>query len=361
VPTAIHNATPESRPLTPQANSPPPLPGPLPGSRPAPKQTTHRDLVGLQGMPPGDLRAILTRTRQLDSTKTTAPSLAGKTIANLFFEDSTRTRSSFTVAAQRLGANVLDLLGGTSSVNKGETLIDTARNVEAMGVAGLVVRARQAGAAAMIADSCDCPVINAGDGKHEHPTQGLLDIYTIAESHLRLDNFDLTGLRIAIVGDVASSRVARSGIAGLRTLGASLVCVGPPNFAPASLANLGVDVSSNLDSIVGDVDAVMMLRIQFERHADADSKPGETKKGSIASIREFREFYALTNQRAQRMKPGAVVMHPGPINRGIELDADVADGPRSVILRQVTNGVTVRMAVLERACVATPIPNQDKC
>lgn len=314
------------------------------------------DLLGLQGVSAADLRSMLRHAR-LVAERPSSPSLAGLTVANLFFEDSTRTRSSFTVAAQRLGARVLDLLGGTSSVNKGETLIDTARNVEAMGVAALVVRARQAGSAAMIADACACPVINAGDGKHEHPTQGLLDIYTLAEAHGRLDSFDLSGLRVAIVGDVSSSRVARSNIAAMRTLGATVVCIGPPAFVPRSLSSLGVDVSGDLDAHLGTADAVMMLRIQFERHGDGGSPGADAKKpaAAIASVREFRECYALTSARAAQMRPGAVVMHPGPINRGIELDADVADGPRSVILRQVTNGVTVRMAVLERAVLGGPM------
>jgi aspartate carbamoyltransferase catalytic subunit len=312
-------------------------------------------LLGLQGMPADELRALLTATHDVAS-RPPGHSLAGRIVANLFFEDSTRTRTSFSVAAKRLGAEVVDLMGGVSSVSKGETLIDTARNVEAMGVACLVVRARQSGAAALIARHVRCPVINAGDGRHEHPTQGLLDTYTLAESHGRLGSFDLRGLRIAIVGDVAASRVARSAIAAMTTLGAEVVCAGPPALVPRSIASLGAQVTHELDALLPRVDAVMMLRIQFERYTDAKPPTGEAPKSSpIASIREYRELYALTPERARLMKPGAIVMHPGPINRGIELDAAVADGDRSVILRQVANGVLVRMAVLQRA-ILDPLP-----
>jgi len=307
-----------------------------------------RGLLGLQGMPAQDIRSLLTATREMAGRSTVEPSLSGRIIANLFFEDSTRTRTSFSVAAKRLGAEVVDLLGGNSSVSKGETLIDTARNVEAMGVAALVVRARQSGAALMIARSVACPVLNAGDGRHEHPTQGLLDIYTLAESHGRLADFDLRGLKVAIVGDVAASRVARSAIAGMTALGAEVVCVGPPVMVPRGFSGLGAKVSAELDPLLPEVDAVMMLRIQFERYGDTKPGADAPKSSPIASVREFRELFALTTERAGLMKKGAVVMHPGPINRGIELDAEVADGPRSVILRQVTNGVLVRMAVLER-------------
>jgi len=276
--------------------------------------------------------------------------LAGTLVANLFFEDSTRTRTSFSVAAKRLGGDTVDLMGFASSVNKGETLVDTSLNVEAMGVDAIVIRAKQSGAAAMIARACKVPVINAGDGKHEHPTQGLLDTYTLAEAHGRLDDFDLRGLRVLIVGDIASSRVARSAIIGMSALGARVVCVGPPGLAPGGIRSLGCDVSHDLDAHLSKADAVMMLRMQFERHDGDTDKAGDRKSSVIASVREYREGYALTGARAERLKPACVVMHPGPMNRGIEIDGDVADGPRTVILRQVTNGVAVRMAVLA-ACV----------
>jgi aspartate carbamoyltransferase catalytic subunit len=228
-------------------------------------------------------------------------------------------------------------------VNKGETLVDTARTVEAMGVDALVVRAKQSGAAALIQSAVRVPVINAGDGRHEHPTQGLLDAATIAHSHHRAD-FNLTGLTVAIVGDIVNSRVARSNIAALGTLGATIICVGPPSMAPRSLESLGTRVSHDLDRVLPVADAVMMLRIQFERQGEAPL---------LASVRDYRDAFALTRARMARLKPGAIIMHPGPMNRGIEIDADVADGPRSVIFQQVAQGVLVRMAVLE-ACVLNP-------
>jgi len=316
-----------------------------------------RHLLGLQGVSAAELRVLLRAASAMGGAGDRTRTLAGRIVANLFFEDSTRTRTSFSIAAKRLGAEVVDLLGSTSSVNKGETLADTARVVEAMGVDAIVVRARQAGAAHVVARAVGVPVINAGDGRHEHPTQGLLDIHVLAAAHGRMETFDLTGLRVAIVGDVISSRVARSAIAGMTALGAEVVCVGPPAFAPRTLGSLGVGgvgvgVSHDLSAVLPEVDAVMLLRIQFERHGEGEGPGapggvGVVKGGAmIASVREYRARYALTAERARGMKPGAIVMHPGPINRGIELDAEVADGPRSVILRQVAAGVAVRMGVL---------------
>lgn len=317
----------------------------------------QKDLVGLQGVEAAALRGLLTRARGMLGNQAVTPTLAGRNIANLFFEDSTRTRTSFTVAAQRLGAAVANLSAQASSLSKGETLIDTARNVEAMGVAALVVRAKQAGAAAAIARAVACPVINAGDGKHEHPTQALLDIYTLAEARGRLETFDLSGLTVAIVGDIVSSRVARSNLAGMTTLGATVVCVGPAGLAPKALEALApagrCRVTNDLDSVLPEADAVMMLRVQFERHGGATPAGGEMVPKSsptIASIREYRAFFGMTAERAGRLKAGAVVMHPGPINRGLELDPEVADGAQSVILRQVAVGVGVRMAVLDACC-----------
>lgn len=319
-------------------------------ARSAPPAPIGPHLLGLQGMSAAHIREYVRETAHIagatgDALATIERRLRGRIIANLFFEDSTRTRTSFGIAARRLGADVADLLGGASSVNKGETLIDTALNVEAMGVAAIVVRAKQAGAAALIASRVRCPVINAGDGRHEHPTQGLLDLYTLCDRLGRRDPLDLSGVRLAIVGDVAGSRVARSAIAGVGALGGEVICVGPPALAPESLARLGCRVHRSLDDILPIADAVMMLRIQFER---AESTPGTpaARPPVIASVREYRAGYALTAQRAAMMKPGAIVMHPGPINRGIELDADVADGPRSVILDQVRAGVWARMAAL---------------
>jgi aspartate carbamoyltransferase catalytic subunit len=327
---------------------PPPLP-----RRPA-KPVQTPDLLGLQGMSADDLRSYLTSARAL-AAEPAKPTLAGKIIANVFLEDSTRTRTSFGIAARRLGADVIDIIGAASSVNKGETLIDTARNIEAMGVDAIVVRASQSGAATMIADAVACPVVNAGDGRHEHPTQGLLDIFTIAQCHGRSKTFDMGDLTVAIVGDIAASRVARSNIAGLTTLGAQVICVGPPNMAPASLTALSPNlrVERDLNRVLPRVDAVIMLRIQFERTAEGKAIQGAAlvaKAPGIASIREYRERYGLSLARTELMKPTAVLLHPGPINRGIELDESVADGPRSMILKQVENGVLVRMAVLARLC-----------
>jgi aspartate carbamoyltransferase catalytic subunit len=323
---------------------------------------SHRHLLGLQELTPEQIRVALRTARSFADVSTRSikkvPALRGKVVANLFFEESTRTRVSFTLAAQRLSADVVDL-GSSSSVSKGETIEDTAHNIEAMGVDALVVRHKLSGAAALIARTVSCAVINAGDGRHEHPTQGLLDAYTLAEASGRLDSLDFSGLRVAIVGDIANSRVARSNVAALSALGAEVVCIGPPTLAPRSLEALApgqVRVEWDLDAALPSVDAVNMLRIQFERHvvdpAEAKS-PGATAKSSPAfpSIREYVRMYGLTAERAAKMRPHAIVMHPGPINRGVELAGDVADGPRSVILKQVANGLSVRMAALF-LCVA---------
>ncbi|MBX3318188.1 MAG: aspartate carbamoyltransferase [Phycisphaeraceae bacterium] len=333
---------------------------PEPG-RAMPRPT--RDLLALRGMGTAELKELLARSRAMIPAAMGRTDLShilkGRAVGLLFFEDSTRTRLSFTMAAQRLGATTLDLASGGSSVSKGETLIDTALNVEAIGAAALVVRAKQSGAAHQIAQPAKIPVLNGGDGKHEHPTQALLDALTIAESLGRSAAFDLTGLSIAIVGDVISSRVARSNIAALSALGAQVIVVGPPTLAPKSMSTLGCKVEHDLDNVLPTVDAVMMLRVQFERHggegssgasggashAAAPAKPPITPS-SIVSVRAYREGYALTSARAAMLKPHAVVLHPGPINRGIEMDQDVADGPRSAVLRQVTHGVAVRMASL---------------
>ncbi len=315
-----------------------------------------RGLLGLSGMPTDELRGLLIASREMrramDDPAGIEPVLARRVVANLFFEDSTRTRTSFSVAARRLGAEVVDLMGFASSINKGETLVDTALNVEAMGVDVLVVRARQSGSVSDIARAVRCPVVNAGDGRHEHPTQGLLDTLALAIAAGREEDFDLRGLRVAIVGDVASSRVARSAISAMTAMGARVVCVGPPGMAPAGLKAMGCEVSNDLDAVLPDLDAVMMLRIQFERHGEEGLKSDgvEKKVSAFASVREYRAFYALTVERSRRLKPGAVIMHPGPMNRGLEIDGEVADGPRSIILAQVSCGVAVRMAVL-RACL----------
>jgi len=295
----------------------------------------------LQGLEPDEIRALLGLTREF-AEQGPRPVLTGRTVATLFFEDSTRTRTSFMLAASRLGATVVDLSGAGTSMSKGETPTDTAQVIEAMGVDAIVVRDKHAGVPSLLHRAVQCSVLNAGDGKHEHPTQGLLDLYTLGESLGLLDSFDYSGLNIVIVGDLASSRVARSTTAGLSALGAHVTLVGPPTLAPRKLSVLGCDVSTDLDAALEDADAVMMLRIQFERGAGRQ----------LAGVADYRVGYALDPERAARLKPGAVVLHPGPINRGVELDTPVADGGRSVVLRQVRNGVFVRMAALS-ACMAT--------
>lgn len=314
---------------------------------------TRRHLTGLQGLTGAEIRAALLAARSFatlaerDAEAGPPPAdpapLKGRVIANLFFEDSTRTRLSFTLAARRGGAEVIDLTGPGSSISKGETLLDTALVVEAMSVDAVVVRHASSGAAELLSKHLKCSVLNAGDGRHEHPTQGLLDAYTIAEAHGRLDDFDLSGLRVAIVGDIVSSRVARSDIAGLSALGAKVVCVGPPSLAPRSLTTLGCEVSHDLDAVLPTIDAMQLLRIQFERSAP------------VGGLRDYIAGYQVNGERAARMTPGAIVMHPGPMNAGVEVTRDVADGPRSRILRQVTHGLSVRLAAL-RLCIEANAP-----
>jgi len=269
--------------------------------------------------------------------------LGGRVVANVFFEDSTRTRVSFSIAAHDLGASVVDLTSKGSSVAKGETLLDTAWTIEAMGVDVMVVRAGQSGACALIDAHTRCSVINAGDGSHQHPTQALADALTIGRSFERDSDWDFRGLKIAIVGDVVSSRVARSNAGLLTAMGAEVVLVGPPSMVPGSLSSLGSSLgctlTSEFDSVVGEVDAVMMLRIQFERGSG----------GVLASTREYHARYGMNESRAAKMKRGGIVMHPGPMNRGVEIAAAVADGERSAVLDQVNNGVLVRKAVLAHA------------
>ncbi len=260
-----------------------------------------------------------------------APTLRGKVVVNLFFEDSTRTRNSFTLAARRLSADVVEFTKKSSSVSKGETLIDTARNLEAMGIDIVVIRHNAGGAAKLLSRHIDACVINAGDGFDEHPTQGLLDVYTIREVKGTLE-----GLKIGIVGDIAHSRVARSDIWAMTKLGAEIILVGPPTLMPAQASRLPVRVSYSLDAVLEELDVINMLRIQFER---LGSNP-------FPSVREYSHFFGLTVDRMKRAKPDLTVMHPGPINRGLEIESEVADGPNSVILRQVANGLAVRMAVL---------------
>lgn len=306
-------------------------------------------LLTLHNLPADEIRAILREAmafRSASASGSLPQRLSGRTVGTLFFENSTRTRTSFSIAALRLGAEVIDLPVAGSSHAKGETLTDTARTVEALGVDALVVRASQSGAVEMIARRVGCAVLNAGDGRHEHPTQGLLDALTLADATGRSETLDLSGLHVAIVGDVVSSRVARSNVFGLTALGAAVTLVGPPALAPPTLGALAprVRVGHDFDAVLPHADAVMMLRVQFERHGDATRMASP----AFASLREFRAACGLSAERARRMKPGAVVMHPGPVNRGLELDGEVADSERSLILKQVANGVPVRMATLVR-------------
>ncbi len=259
------------------------------------------------------------------------PLLKGRTCANLFFENSTRTRTSFALAARRLGAETVDFTAAGSSLSKGETVTDTARNIEAMNVDAMVVRHQTPGTPHLLARNVSCSVVNAGDGPHEHPTQGLLDIMTIREHR-----GNLAGLRVALVGDIAHSRTARSNIWGLKKLGAQVIVCGPSTLVSRRWEAVGVEVSHDLDAILPHVDVLNLLRIQFERQA---ARP-------FPSVREYALLYAMNRERLARAKDNIVIMAPGPINRGVEVTPDVADGPHSVILDQVTNGLAVRMAVL---------------
>ncbi|MFA7237052.1 MAG: aspartate carbamoyltransferase catalytic subunit [Phycisphaeraceae bacterium] len=299
----------------------------------------HKHLLGLEDLSPADLRHVLTTAHGFESVSTRSvkkvPALRGKVVVNLFFEPSTRTKSSFFLAASRLSADVLDFTASMSSEKKGETLRDTARNIEAMGVDIIVVRHNRSGAAYQLAQHVDCPVVNAGDGQHEHPTQGLLDIYTIAQRLGRAD-FDMTGLTVAIVGDIAHSRVARSNIHGLTKLGAKVLLVGPPTLLPRGFEQMGCEVHHDFDAVLGRVDVINMLRVQFERLTSP----------AFPSVREYTKLFGLTTARLTQARKDVLVMHPGPINRGLEIESAVADGPNSAILQQVANGLAVRMAVL---------------
>lgn len=296
---------------------------------------TRRHLLGLEELSAEEISFVLDTADSFKEVSTRSvkkvPALRGRVVVNAFFEDSTRTRVSFGLAAQRLSADVVDFSEKTSSTKKGETLIDTARNIEAMGIDVMVVRHSAAGSAQVLARNLKCHVVNAGDGAHEHPTQGLLDLYTIRERFGRVE-----GLKVAIVGDIANSRVARSDLWGLKKLGAEVILVGPPTLLPRAFEQLGARVVHDLDSVIGEVDVVNMLRVQFER----------IQSSQFPTVREFTSMYGLTWDRFQRCKKDVFVMHPGPMNRGIEISSDIADGAQSGILQQVANGLAVRMAVL---------------
>jgi len=296
---------------------------------------SRKDLVGLDELSTDEIVHILDTAESFKEVSTRSikkvPALRGKVVALLFFEDSTRTRMSFELAASRLSADTLLFTAKGSSVTKGETTLDTARNIEAMGVDIFVIRHSQPGAPHLLARQLDASVINAGDGPHEHPTQALLDIFTIRQQLGHVE-----GLRVAIVGDIAHSRVARSNILALRKLGAEVVVVGPPTLVPSAIRAMGCDISHSLDEVLADVDVINMLRIQFERFGS----------NLFPSVREYQKLYGLDAERLACCKKNVLVMHPGPINRGVEITTDVADGPNSCILQQVTNGLAIRMAVL---------------
>jgi len=292
-------------------------------------------LLGLHEVPREDIQLILDSTDTfleiLDRPIKKVPTLQGKTVVNLFFENSTRTRISFELAERRLSADVVNFATSSSSVSKGETLLDTARNIEAMKVDIVVMRHSAAGSGHFLSTRCTSKFINAGDGAHEHPTQGLLDMFSIRQKFGTLE-----GLRVCIIGDIAHSRVARSNIYGLITMGAEVAVCGPPSMIPFDMEKLGVRVFTSLPDALRFSDAINVLRIQLERDAGAD----------FPSLREYRNTFGITRERLDAAGKDITVLHPGPINRGVEIESEVADGPYSVILPQVTNGVAIRMAVL---------------
>lgn len=302
------------------------------------KAPTH--LLGIEDLTMEQIRLFLDRGQQfkkeLDAGTRKWETLRGRTVVSLFYEASTRTRGSFEMAAKRLGADFIHIAAdATTSVSKGETLIDTARNLEAMNPDFLVLRHSSSGAPQLLARQLQIPLINAGDGFHEHPTQALLDAMTMEEHFTPLGK-KISGLRVTIVGDIAHSRVARSNIRLLQKFGARITVCGPQTLLPPAMDKLGVQTANTLPEALKDADVVMMLRIQFERQNDKQ----------IPSTAEYYRFYGLHGQSVKHLPPHAIIMHPGPLNRGVEISPEVADGKNSVILNQVTNGVAVRMAVL---------------
>lgn len=294
-----------------------------------------KDLLGLEELSAAQIVSILDTAEAFKEVSERpikkVPALRGKTIVNLFFEASTRTRISFEFAEKRLSADTVNVAVQGSSVSKGETLVDTARNLEAMRIDMVVIRHHASGAARFLGERIRSNVINAGDGKHEHPTQGLLDLLTLRDRFGKI-----AGLKVAICGDVLHSRVARSNIWGLLKLGAEVAVCGPPTLLPKGLAELGVTVMHRIEEAIQWADALNVLRLQLER----------MESGFVPSLREYNRIFGVTRDRLAKAGRDIVIMHPGPMNRGVEIDSDVADGPNSVILPQVTNGVAVRMAVL---------------
>lgn len=294
-----------------------------------------KDLLGIETLSPEEIELFLTTAASFKEvgarTIKKVPALRGRTIINLFYEASTRTRISFEIAAKRLSADAINVSVASSSVSKGETLVDTVRNLQAMAPDVIVMRHHASGAPHIVAKEVEAAVVNAGDGMHEHPTQALLDAFTILEAKQKL-----SGLKVVIVGDLLHSRVFRSNLQLLTKMGSQVVVSGPPTLIPPHIQELGAEVAPTLEQALVDADVVMMLRVQKERMTGA----------FFPSVREYFRLYALTPARLERAKPDVILMHPGPLNRGLEIDSAVADGPYSLILEQVTNGVAVRMAVL---------------
>jgi aspartate carbamoyltransferase catalytic subunit len=295
----------------------------------------RKHLLGLEGVSKQEIIYILDTAESFKEVLSRpipkVPTLRGKTVVNLFFESSTRTRISFELAQKRLSADTVNFTAAASSVNKGETLRDTARNIEAMKIDMVVIRHSAAGAPHFLTQCVDAAIINAGDGKHEHPTQGLLDLMTLREKFQ-----DLAGLKVVMIGDIAHSRVARSNIYGLKAMGAEIALCGPPTFMPVETEQWDIPVFYHLDEAIAWADVLNVLRIQLERQ----------QKGLFSTLREYHNLFGITRKRLERAGKDVTIMHPGPINRGVELDSDIADSDFSVILNQVTNGVAVRMAVL---------------
>jgi aspartate carbamoyltransferase catalytic subunit len=292
-------------------------------------------LLGLEYVDNDDIELILKTAASfrevLERPIKKVPTLQGKTVVNLFFESSTRTRISFELAEKRLSADSVNFSSSTSSVKKGETLLDTAKNIEAMKIDMVVIRHQSPGAPNFLAGNIDANIINAGDGAHEHPTQALLDMMTILEKHESLE-----GLRVAIIGDISHSRVALSNIHGLLKMGAKVTLCGPATLIPREIEKLGVDVCYHVDEVLESVDVINVLRIQLERQ----------EGGLFPSLREYHNYFGITKARLDKLSKPITIMHPGPINRGVEISSDVADSEHSLILNQVTNGVAIRMAVL---------------
>jgi len=300
---------------------------------------SSKHLLGLDELGAQDISLILDAAsgmKEISRRKIKkVPTLRGKTVVNLFFEPSTRTRTSFEIAAKRLSADAVNFTAAASSTGKGETLVDTARNIEAMAPDVVVIRHKFSGAPMMLADRLGCCVVNAGDGCHQHPTQGLLDLFTVRER-----KGELSGLKVVVAGDITHSRVARSDICGFTAMGADVVVSGPPTMIPPGIEHLGARVAGSFEEALDGADVVIMLRIQLERQSGS----------LIPTLREYARFFALTPGRLSLARDDVLVMHPGPINRGVEISSEIADGNQSVILQQVENGVAVRMAVLYLLC-----------